>query len=408
MHISALPRLRGATLVDGTVVDVTIAGDRVTRVDPASGGPLLAGEIDLSGYLLLPASADPHAHLDKALSWDTIRPPAGDLRTAITAWRSYIATIDSAEISERASRAVQEYLANGTTAIRTHADVPAEGDPVRAVRALAEVRERFAGSVHIEIVALAGPDTSDARVEAALDAGADLVGGAPHPADDERADLSRLLDIAERWGCGVDLHIDEDLRRGDTLLEYARRTRDWGVVRSAGHCVRLSTLPASSFARVAGAVAAAGIGVIANPMTNLWLQGWEEPIAMPRGIAPLGRLRRAGVLTAAGGDNLRDPFNPLGRADAFETAMLLVVAGHLPIDDAWRAVSDDARAVMALPEAGPRAGAIADMLAVRAASLPEAVAAAPADRIVFSRGRMVARSTTTRWLDAGARKEDTA
>ncbi|WOF23906.1 amidohydrolase family protein [Microbacterium betulae] len=408
MHISAPTRLRGATLADGSVVDVTLVDDRVTRIEPAAGDALGPAEIDLSEHLLLTAPADPHAHLDKALSWDAIRPPSGDLRTAIAAWRSYVATINSAEISSRATRAVQAYLVNGTTAIRTHADVPAEGDPVRAVRALAEVRERFAGRVRLEIVALAGPDTTDDRIDAALDAGADLVGGAPHLADDQLADLHRLLDIAQRRGVGADLHVDEDLRHGETLEAYAERTRDWSVVRSAGHCVRLSTLPAPRFDHVARAVADAGIGVIANPMTNLWLQGWDEPVATPRGIAPLDRLRRAGVRTAAGGDNVRDPFNPLGRADAFETAMLLVVAGHLPIDDAWRAVSDDARTVMALPEAGPRVGAVAELLAVRAASLPEAMATAPADRIVFSRGRVVARSTTTRWIDSGAGKEDTA
>ncbi|WP_201849579.1 cytosine deaminase [Myceligenerans indicum] len=419
MKTSAPIRLRRATLVDGSVVDVSLAAGRIAWITPAghepagtplkdladgvpdspADGPSGATELDLAGYLLLTAPADPHAHLDKALSWDAVRPPSGDLRTAIASWRAYAATIDSTEIAGRATLAVTQYLANGTTAVRTHADVPAEGDPTRAVRALAEVRERFSGRVHLEIAALAGPDTADDRITAALDAGADLVGGSPHLADDQLADLHRLLDIAERRGVGVDLHIDEDLRRGDTLMAFAERTLDWTVVRSAGHCVRLSTMPAPQLDVVAETVAASGIGVIANPMTNLWLQGRQEPVGTPRGIAPLDRLRAAGVLTAAGGDNVRDPFNPLGRADAFETAMLLVVAGHLPIEDAWRAVSDDARSVMGLPDAGPRVGAAAELLAVRARSLPEAMATAPADRIVISRGRVVARTTTTRWID---------
>ncbi|MGW9114876.1 amidohydrolase family protein [Microbacterium sp. NPDC055683] len=397
--------LRGATLADGRIVDVDLAGGHVVAVRAAGPGPVGVDELDLRGHLLLGAAADPHAHLDKALSWDAIRPPSGDLRTAIAAWRAYVAVIDSAEIEQRALRAVEEYLANGTTAIRTHADVPADGDPVRAVAALSRVRDRFAGRVDIEIVALAGPDTSDDRVRAALDAGADLVGGAPHLADDELADLHRLLDIAEERGVGVDLHIDEDLHRGATLGAYAARTREWAVVRSAGHCVRLSTMPRARFDDVAAAVAEAGIGVIANPMTNLWLQGWDDPVGMPRGIAPLDRLREAGVRTAAGGDNVRDPFNPLGRADAFETAMLLVVAGHLAIDEAWLAVSAGARAVLGRPPAEPVRGAEASLLAVRAATLPEAIATAPADRIVLSHGRVVARTTTTRWVDAASGKE---
>ncbi|MGO1411929.1 MAG: cytosine deaminase, partial [Microbacterium sp.] len=120
--------------------------------------------------------------------------------------------------------------------------------------------------------------------------------------------------------------------------------------------------------------------------------------ATPRGIAPLERIRAAGIMAAAGGDNVRDPFNPMGRADAFETAMLLITAGHVPIDAAWDAVSSGARAVMGLPQAGPEAGLRADLLAVRAESLADAIATAPADRIVISRGRTIAHTESTRWM----------
>lgn len=109
-------------------------------------------------------------------------------------------------------------------------------------------------------------------------------------------------------------------------------------------------------------------------------------------------LLTAGVPLAAGADNVRDPFNPLGRSDALETAMLAVIAGHLTIDEAWACVSDGARRVMGLPAAGPTPGARADLLAVRAASLAEAVAVAPADRVVLHRGRVVAHTSSTRTI----------
>jgi cytosine deaminase len=389
--------LRGPRLVDGTIVDVRIRGAQVTSVLPAGRAVADAEvtEIDLTGYMLLTAPAEPHAHLDKAFSWDAIRPPMGDLRTAVTAWREYISSIDGREIHRRARRAALAALANGTTAIRTHADIPIEGDPALTVAALAAVREELREVMDIEIVALAGPDVATWRIEAALDAGATLVGGAPHLSDDEVGDLVRLLSIAEQRGVGVDLHIDEDLRDGRTLIEFARRTQGWTVTRTAGHCVRLATLAPADRDEVIDAVVASGIAIIANPITNLWLQGWSEPVATPRGIAPIARVRQAGGLVAAGADNVRDPFNPLGRSDAMETAMLLVVAAHLDIESAWHAVSDGARQVMALPTAGPVAGARADLLAIRGDSLADAVAAAPADRVVFSRGRIVARSHTT-------------
>ena len=48
---------------------------------------------------------------------------------------------------------------------------------------------------------------------------------------------------------------------------------------------------------------------------------------MPRGLTAVRALLDAGVVVAAGADNLQDPFNPLGRACPFETAALMVLDG---------------------------------------------------------------------------------
>jgi cytosine deaminase len=232
-------------------------------------------------------------------------------------------------------------------------------------------------------------------VEQAMAEGADLIGGAPHLSPDPHADLTRLLDLAERLGVGVDLHTDEGLDGPVTLQAYAERTRDWPVLRSAGHCVRLGTLEEADLAPVVAAVRAADIGVIALPITNLYLQGRDSPVATPRGLTALRALLRAGVRVGAGADNVRDPFNPVGRCDPLETAMLLVAAGHLSPAEALHLVGDGARDVMDLPPAGPRVGAVADLLAVRAESATEAIAYASADRFVLHAGRLVAVSSVT-------------
>lgn len=394
--------LRGATLADGSVVDVTLADGVVTAVAPASGGPVAADELDLTGYTLLTAAADPHAHLDKARSWDAIRPPMGDLGLAIASWKAHTHTMSEDDIAERALAQALDMLANGTTAVRTHVDILSNGDALRGARALVSVRERLAGLMDLELVALAGPDAADADIEAALDAGVDTVGGAPHLAPDPTADLRRLLAIAERRGTPVDLHTDESLDGADTLLEFARLVRGWTQNVSAGHCVRLGMMSDAELAPVVAEVVASRVGVIANPITNLYLQGWETPVGTPRGLTALRTLIDAGARVAAGADNVRDPFNPLGRGDALETAMLLVVAGHLTIDEAYHLVADGAREVMGLPLAGPVPGAAAELLAVRASGIAEVVASAPADRIVLHAGRVVARSELTRHVAAPA------
>lgn len=391
--------LRDATLADGSRVDVDLAAGSVVAVRPAqpAGGrrPALApDELDLGGYLLLPATADPHAHLDKARSWSAIRPPMGDLATAITSWVGYSATMTEDDVAQRARAQTLAMLAAGTTAIRTHVDIRRGDDPTLNTRALVRVRDELAPLVDLELVALAGPEIPDASIEAALDLGVDLVGGASHLGPDPHADMARLLAIAERRGIGVDLHVDESLDGPVTLDAFARAVRGWSSNVSAGHCCRLGTLEPLERARIIAEVLASDVGVIANPITNLYLQGWQHPTSTPRGLTPVRELVDAGVRFAAGADNVRDPFNPLGRGDALETAMLLVVAGHLTVTEAYAAVSSGAREVMRLPDAGPVVGAVADLLAVRGADLAEVVADAPADRLVFRAGRLVARTTT--------------
>ncbi|WP_210508489.1 amidohydrolase family protein [Naasia sp. SYSU D00057] len=395
----ALPRplrlLRGATLADGRRVDVELDGNRVSAVLPAGvAAPAPAdATLELDGYLLMTAPAEPHAHLDKAMSYDLIRPPQGDLVRAIESWKAYASGMTVESIADRARAAALRLLANGTTAVRCHVDILQGDEPMRGVEALVQVREELAGLMHLELVALAGWQAPDSDVEAALDRGVDLVGGASHLAPDPSADLRRLLAIAERRGVGVDLHTDEGLGGPDTLTEYARLVRDWPVTTSAGHCVRLGVLPPEQLEPLIDEVLASDIGIITLPITNLYLQGWEYPVATPRGLTALRALLDAGIRVAAGADNVRDPFNPVGRCDALETASLLVTAGHLDFEEAIALVTDNARDVMGLPAAGPVAGRVADLLAVRAENLGEAIAFAPGDRFVLSAGRLVSRTT---------------
>ena len=387
--------LRNATLPDGSVVDVELGDGIVRSVFPAGGVIRSSEALDLDGFMLLTAPAEPHAHLDKALSWDLINPPAGDLGRAIDSWRAYSSVMTVESIAQRAREQAIAMLRNGTTAVRCHVDMLVGDDPLRGVHALLQVRAELAELMDIELVALAGPDIPDSTIEAALDAGVDLVGGAPHLAATPLDDLRRLLAIAERRGIGADLHTDEGLGGDPTLIDFARLVRDWDAPASAGHCVRLGMLPAAELGAVIAEVLASDIGIISLPITNLYLQGWETPVATPRGLTALRALLDAGVRVGAGADNVRDPFNPVGRSDALETASLLVTAGHLSLAEAYSAVSDGARSVMSLPSAGVTVGARAELLAVRGRTLSEVIAVASPDRFVFHAGRLVARSSVS-------------
>ncbi|KQR21681.1 amidohydrolase family protein [Microbacterium sp. Leaf151] len=393
----SIAALRGVRLASGDLVDIALDGDEVLAVVPA-GSPLPETDgatLDLTGYLVTAAGAEPHAHLDKSQSWDAIQPPFGDLERAIDSWHAYAMTLDEDDTLARARSTARRMLASGITAVRTHVDLLRGDDALTGVRALVRLRAELAGLMDIELVALGGPTVPDEVFEAALDAGVDLVGGAPHLADDPIADLERLIALARRRDVGLDLHTDESLAGFDTLAAYATAVTGWHRPRTAGHCVRLSMMAEAELDVLADGIRTADIGIIALPITNLYLQGWGVDRAIPRGIAPIGRLKAAGVRVAAGADNVRDPFNPVGRCDHLETASLLVSAGHLAPADAMDAVTIGARDVMGLAVAGPTAGARADLVAIKADSLGEAVAFASADRVVIHRGRLVSRTTVS-------------
>jgi cytosine deaminase len=179
-----------------------------------------------------------------------------------------------------------------------------------------------------------------------------------------------------------------------TLPDVAGYARHHPHPVTAAHCVSLGSLPAQAAREVALQVAAAGMGVVTLPATNLYLQGRSGPGYGRRGLTAIDILRAAGVTVAAGADNVRDVFHPVGRCDPLEVAALLVTAGHQQTATAAAMVGEDARRILGQPPAGPRPGAAADLVALRVDGLDGAVADAPADRLVWRRGRLVSRTET--------------
>ncbi len=401
--------LTNATLTDGVVVDVAIVDGSIIAVEPTSArqqtNQLVAQqpeqapihEVDLTGHLLLPAFVEPHAHLDKALTVDSVTNETGDLGGAIEAWRAYRPSILAADYVNRAGRAANMLLQSGATAIRTHVDIGLDIGTV-AVDALLEVKAALADRLDLQlvglVVGLTGPD-GPAMIELlreALDHGLDAVGGVPHIESDPPRAIDLLLDIAGEYGCPIDLHADETLDPSSVDVEtLAARVLALGFepLSTASHAVALGAKPSGEQQRISELVAAAGISVVTLPQTNLYLQARGLTVAPPRGLTALAALDAAGVTVAAGGDNLRDPFCPLGRADPLEAAALLVMAGHRTIDRSVSAISADGRAVLGLTPIEVEVGSVADLVAIKSDSLTDLVAASPPDRIVIRAGSIV-------------------
>ncbi|MFJ9607041.1 hydrolase [Kitasatospora sp. NPDC101176] len=376
--------LTGARLADGRVVDVRISGDRIQAVGTVGSlGPLPAlpgaptvttgARIDLTGYLLLPAPAEAHAHYDTAFSAALPAPPPDT----------------PADLTRRVTEAALTSLGYGATAQRTHVRI---GDVhgLRRLEAVLTARQALRGLAELQAVAmprlLTGRAGADGRAQLrdALKLGATAAGGCPELDPDPAGYVQVLLDAAREADCPVDLHT--------TAADHARLARLAGALAPLRPRVTLG--PCGALARgAAAALATSGVRVVCLPQ-NGGCTGLE---GRSSGLRPglLRELVEARVPLAAGSGALRDPSNPVGRADPLEAAYLLAASGELDADAAYDAVANQARSALGLPLVRVDAGFPAELLAVRGDSLAGALAGGHS-RLVVHSGRVVSRTSAVR------------
>jgi cytosine/adenosine deaminase-related metal-dependent hydrolase len=378
--------------LDGTPADLGLAAGRIARIAPA--GTLQGAErLALGGALVLPGLVDGHIHLDKTylgLPWRPHRPD-GTVAGRIEAEKAERRAI-AEPMALRARRLVEQVVARGTTALRTHVDVDTEIG-LAALEALVALRREVAHLCTIQIVAfpqsgVVSHPGAAALLEAAIRAGADLVGGLDPAGIDEdiEGQLGIVFGIAERLGVGLDIHLHDPGELGAyELRRIAARTRAAGLQGrvAVSHAFALGTVEEATLGRTAAALAEAGVAIMTNGPG-------------PEQIPPVKRLVAEGVTVFVGSDNIRDAWSPYGNGDMLERARLVGYRAALLTDAELRLALDLVSAaparVMGLPEARIEEGAPADLVVVRVSHVPEAVAAAPPRELVLKAGRVVARA----------------
>ncbi len=386
-------------------LDIAIGMDgRIAALEAAIPGDAAADVINLNGRLVVPGLVDAHQHLDKSRTRRLVQNPSATLQGASAGYRALAATATREEIMARAERTLDACVARGTVAIRSHTNIETESD-IRGVEALIELQQRCRDRLTLQVVAHL---TSDAPrrldacrrwLDAAIGAGADVIGGVPQYADEPLAFLDLLFAFAERSGLPLDMHIDEHLDASHLLFDAViERTLAHGMQGrvTAGHCCALSAATPDVAKRVIAGFARAGIAVITLPAANLFLQGRDASQLPPRGLTRVRELRDAGVRVAAASDNIQDPFIPIGSGDLLEIARWTLVAGHLGLGDlptAFDMVSSIPASILGLGnDWGIRAGARADLLITEAEDVDDLVATGAANRTVMVGGRVVAGS----------------
>ena len=388
-----------AQLIDGSLVDVAVEDGLIAWIGTPSQSPVICLKtINLGGYVLSTSFVEPHAHLDKAFLADRISNPDGDLMGAIRGLEEVRTTITHIDIVERATRAVNLMSRNGVTSIRTHADTTISGG-LSSVLALLEVKKNCAHFMDIQVAMLlewpvTGPAGKEhlALARDAISTGIDVVGGCPHLDPDPRGAVEALLSLALESGLPLDLHADENMRPESSDLEHLAdiALRDnLAHQMNASHCVALSTRTEADIDRIAAKVSAAGITVTALPQTNLFLQERGVSTRPARAITPIHRLQQAGVVVAAGADNLQDPFNLMGRGDPLEIASLLMVSAHSTAGQSVQMVSSNAHKAVHGVTSSLSVGQPANFIAIPATNIRESIAMGPPDRIVVYGGVVI-------------------
>lgn len=381
--------------------DVAIAGERIAAIGARFEGP----ELDAGGRLVMPAFVQPHIHLDKVLTGPLLGPNrTGTLAEAIAISHRVKRAAAVEEIRARAGEVIRAAVIAGTTAIRTHVDVDTIGG-LKGLRGVAAARADHADLCEIQLVAFPqegiwrDPGT-DELMAAAMDEGADVVGGMPHwedGLDEARRHIAFCLDLAWRHDADVDMHVDETddpfWRSFEILVEEADR-RGWGPRTTAGHVCAMASWEDDYAAAVIRRAAAAGVMVATNPPTNLMLQGRGDREPRRRGIPRVKELLAAGVTVAAGQDCVDDAFYPFGAADPLQVALVTAHAAQLGTPDeiaaALRMVTDDAARLLRLPAYGLAPGCRADLVILDAESPRDALREQAARRWVLRGGGVVA------------------
>ena len=384
--------LTNARLPDGrTGMTIGCRGERIAALLPPGTALPAAGEVrDLGGALVLPGLVDGHMHLDKTtlgLPW--IPHAAGPTRLSRIETDARLLPGLPLDTEARATAMIRRVVPFGTAHIRSHVDItPVFG--LTALEGVLAAREAHRHMVRIETVAfpqagiLRAPGTLE-LLDAALRAGADLVGGLdPCEVDrDPKGHLDAVFGLAEKHGKGIDIHLHEAGELGlFTVQEFCARVVALGMQGRAtiSHGFCLGGIGESKQQAAAALLAESGVALATHG-------------AGGASLPPLGLLRGAGVRILCGHDNLRDTWGPYGSGDMLERAAIIGWRADWRMDaqlaDMLAMVTVEGARALGAEGTGIEEGGRADFFSVWAENGQEAIAQHPGRGVVVFGGRVV-------------------
>jgi len=403
--------IRNATLLDEDGKwDIGIEGGRISALEHTIDGKGTE-EVDADGLLAAPTYVNGHVHHDKSNLGDIMRPnETNSFQECLEITWEHKRTYTVDEIVERASRAIEEGILNGTTTFRVFADVDTIGGmtPLEGIIAL---REKWAGIVEIEAVdfpqeaIIRDPGTMDLMREG-MKIGADVVGGLPwheHLDEDARAHIDFCFKLAMEYDKDIHMLVDDTDNANSRSLEYlaAKTIREGYQGRvSASHCGALAAYDEVHARKVIALVAEAGVSIATNPHISLVAQGRYDTDNMRRGVTRAKDLWKAGANVFSAQDDVNDPYYPFGRNDQQEVASFVCHTCHMTYPDEIRAVFDfitkNAATALGLADYGLAIDKKADLNVLCASTVQHVLRLQQPPKFVIKSGKVLAKNSLTR------------
>lgn len=328
--------VRGALLRDGRRVDILIGDGRYRRIGDVDAFAADIGsetvEILAAGRLVTPSFVDGHLHLDKVFTLDLVGDDAlsayidagmggafDSIALASAAKAKY--TVDSAAPLIR--RALDDAVRYGCLHTQAFVDLDAAAG-MRGFDAVTAALADYSDRMTVSVVAfpqdglIRDPEARQ-LCEAAVERGADVVGGIPwieYTDADAQAHVDWACELAARTGKRVAMLTDDagdsSLRTTAMLAEalYRHDLIGRGV---ACHARATGGYPGPTLQRLIGLSRRAGLGFVTDPHTG--------PLHLP-----VREMIAAGLPVALGQDDIEDAYYPFGRNNMLEVAFL---AAHL-------------------------------------------------------------------------------
>ncbi|CAB3395286.1 cytosine deaminase [Kyrpidia spormannii] len=404
--------------------DIAVADGRIVTIRPSDRQTEdtrdVRNVIDGTDLLALPPYVEPHIHLDAVLTAGEPRwNESGTLWEGIQCWSERKPKLNIEDVKRRATVALRWMLAQGIQYVRTHVDVTEPN--LSGLKALLEIKEKVAPKISLQIVAFPQEGIYSYErgrgaelLEEALRMGADVVGAIPHFEYIREYGVQSIdfcFAMAEKYDRRIDAHcdeIDDEQSRFVEVVAARALETDMKDRVTASHLTAMHSYNGAYAYKLFALMKKADINVVANPLTNMTLQGRFDAYPKRRGITRIKELLEAGINVSLGNDCIMDPWYSLGTGNPLHPAFMAIHAGHLTGRREVMAAVDmitwrGARALGVEDAYGIDVGKPANFNLLPVEDTWDLMRRMPLPRYVISRGQVVAETpvprTTVRWDD---------